>query len=183
MKTYYIENDGQIILFDTNLKKLQDTLVFMPHYSELSIQETERPIVNFEFGDTPEYIAEELAQVKAAKQAENDEKAYAKIDTITFTHTVQGQECLFKCNKETQSDLVAAAIGFMARVLTAKDWTASNGVTVELTQTDVATVLGMFDSTLNPIWAHWGIIKLAVENATNKPEVEAIVVDYNATTL
>ena len=63
MTNYYIEKDGKIIFVDTDLQRLQNT-VALGEYSELEIKETERPIVNFEFADTPEYIAEQ-------KQKEN----------------------------------------------------------------------------------------------------------------
>ena len=58
MINYYIEKDNQIIFFDTDLQRLQNT-VALGEYSELEIKETERPIENFEFADTPEYIAEQ----------------------------------------------------------------------------------------------------------------------------
>ena len=64
MINYYIEKDNQIIFFDTDLQRLQNT-VALGEYSELEIKETERPIENFEFADTPEYIAEQ-----AQKEAE-----------------------------------------------------------------------------------------------------------------
>jgi hypothetical protein len=61
MTNYYIQQDDKIVIFDTDKEKLQTTLVFMPQYQGLEIQETERPIVlcddcgAFEFADTDEY--------------------------------------------------------------------------------------------------------------------------------
>jgi len=60
--TYYIEKNNKIVLFDTDRKKLEKTLKFMPQYDGLEIQETQRPIENFEFADTPQYLAHKQRQ-------------------------------------------------------------------------------------------------------------------------
>lgn len=65
MTNYYIEEDNKIILFDTDKQRLENTLAFQPQYVWLEIQETERPIVDFEFADTAEYI-----EAQASKEAE-----------------------------------------------------------------------------------------------------------------
>ena len=59
---YYIEQNNKIVLFDENISKLEKTLSFMPQYSGLEIKETDRPIENFEFADTPEYISKKSRQ-------------------------------------------------------------------------------------------------------------------------
>lgn len=58
---FYIEQDNQIVLFDEDKQKLQNTILFMPQYAGLEIKETTRPIVDFQFADTEEY-KEEQAQ-------------------------------------------------------------------------------------------------------------------------
>ena len=60
--TYYIEQDGQIKLHDTDKSRIQTTLKFMPQYAGLELKETERPIENCEWADTPEYIAKKQRQ-------------------------------------------------------------------------------------------------------------------------
>ena len=71
--TYYIEQDGQIKLHDTDRARIVKTLEFLPQYAELELKETERPIENCEWADTPEYIAkkqrQELEQQVAALEA------------------------------------------------------------------------------------------------------------------
>lgn len=62
---FYIEQDNKIVLFDKDKQKLIDTQLFMPQYNGLEIKETQRPIVDFQFADTPEYEAEQ-----ARKEAE-----------------------------------------------------------------------------------------------------------------
>ena len=60
--TYYIEQGNKIVLFHTDKTKLEKTLKFMPQYKGLEIKETQRPIENFEWADTPEYIAQKQRQ-------------------------------------------------------------------------------------------------------------------------
>lgn len=62
MTTYYIKQQDRIVLFDTDRAKLENTLKFTPQYKGLEIKETERPIENFEWADTPEYIAKKHRQ-------------------------------------------------------------------------------------------------------------------------
>ena len=52
---YYVEKENTIVLYDEDKEKLANTLALMPDYKGLEIQETERPIENFEFADTDEY--------------------------------------------------------------------------------------------------------------------------------
>lgn len=59
---FYIEQDNKIVLFDEDRNKLEKTISFMPQYKDLEIKETDRPIENFEFADTPEYIAKKEHQ-------------------------------------------------------------------------------------------------------------------------
>ena len=60
--TYYIEQEGRIKLHDTDRGRLVTTLKFTPQYKGLEIKETERPIENCEWADTPEYIAKKHRQ-------------------------------------------------------------------------------------------------------------------------
>lgn len=62
MTTYYIEQEGKIKLHDTDKNRLVTTLKFTPQYKGLEIKETDRPIENCEWADTPEYIAKKHRQ-------------------------------------------------------------------------------------------------------------------------
>ena len=53
---FYIEKDNKIILSDTDLSRLKQTLLFRPDLSLSDIKETDREIVNGVFTDTPEYL-------------------------------------------------------------------------------------------------------------------------------
>ena len=74
MTTYYIEKDNKIVLHDTDKNRIQTTLKYMPQLAGLALQETQRPIENGEWADTPEYIAKkqhkELETQVAALEAE-----------------------------------------------------------------------------------------------------------------
>lgn len=53
---FYIEKDNKIILSDTDLSRLKQTLKFIPDLSESDIKETDREIVNGVFADSDEYL-------------------------------------------------------------------------------------------------------------------------------
>ena len=53
---FYIEKDNKIILSDTDLSRLKQTLLFRPDLSLSDIKETDREIVNGVFTDTSEYL-------------------------------------------------------------------------------------------------------------------------------
>lgn len=56
---FYVEKDNKIVLFDEDRETLINTLTFIPDYADLEIQETDRPIENFQFTDTAAYEAEQ----------------------------------------------------------------------------------------------------------------------------
>lgn len=62
MKTYYLEKDNKIVLHDTDEARIKRTLKFLPQYADLELKETERPIENFEWADTQEYITKKHKQ-------------------------------------------------------------------------------------------------------------------------
>ena len=69
---YYIEKDGNIVLYDNNKQQLLNTLPFFPGYEGIEVQETEREIIRrnggFVFADE---VAQELLQ--EAKEAKIEE--------------------------------------------------------------------------------------------------------------
>lgn len=73
MTNYYIQKDGKIVLFDTDKTRLENTLSFMPQYAGLPIRQTSRPIENFAFADTEEFLAAKAKQ-QAAEQLLNAEE-------------------------------------------------------------------------------------------------------------
>ena len=67
---YYIEDNGQIVLYDKSREVLENTLEFTPQYAGLEIQETDRPIVDFEWADTEEW---------QEKQAQKERERISKL--------------------------------------------------------------------------------------------------------
>jgi len=91
--TYYIEQNNKIVLFDEDRSKLEKTISFMPQYAGLKIKEIDRPIENFEFADTPEYIAK-----KTKEQIQSQiEQLEATITARNLRSALQGDE--FALNK------------------------------------------------------------------------------------
>lgn len=45
MITYYIKNEDEIITFDTDKNKIEETLKFLPQYADCEILETEEEII------------------------------------------------------------------------------------------------------------------------------------------
>lgn len=90
---FYIQQDEQIVLFDKDIQKLQDTLLFMPQYSGLEIKETTRPIVDFQFADTQQYQQEQI------------QKEQERISNLTISHNILEKE-VYKQTNYTFKDIV-----------------------------------------------------------------------------
>lgn len=111
---YYVEKDGQIVLFDEDREVLENTLKFTPQYAGLEIQETDRPIVDFEFADTPEWEEEQ-----ARKEREKlDGLALTPSDVERALYKAKGMDFddlkALIAQQAPQLDLKALAIEFRA---------------------------------------------------------------------
>ena len=111
---YYIEQDGQIVLFDEDREVLENTLKFTPQYAGLEIQETDRPIIDFEFADTPEWEEEQ-----ARKEREKlDGLALTPSDVERALYKAKGMDFddlkALIAQRAPQLDLKALAIEFRA---------------------------------------------------------------------
>ena len=100
MTTYYITDaDGQIKLHDTDKSRIETTLKFMPQYAGLELKETERPIENCEWADTPEYIAkkqrqeleQQVAQLEASTGLVRSIREFATVGGVEVSEYVQGK--------------------------------------------------------------------------------------------
>lgn len=97
---FYIEQNSQIVLFDEDKKKLERTVEkFMPQYKGLEIKTTSRPIIDYQFADTPEY-QEAQAQKEAARiallnlTAADVERAIYKAKGIDFEDVIAQLEAI-----------------------------------------------------------------------------------------
>ena len=99
MSNYYIEKNNKIVLFDTDKSRLIKTLDFMPEYKGSKIKETLRPIVNFQYADTDEYLQEQ-AQKEAERiallhlTAADVERAIYKVKGIDFEDIIAQLEVM-----------------------------------------------------------------------------------------
>lgn len=90
--TYYITDaDGQIKLHDTDRARIVKTLEFMPQFAGLELQETQRPIENCQWADTPEYIAKKQRQ-ELEQQVASLEASTGLVRSIREFATVGGVE-------------------------------------------------------------------------------------------
>lgn len=91
---FYIEENNKIVLFDESYSKLVDTIKFMPQYHDLEIKETDRPIIDFEFADTPEW------------EEEQRQKERERLDALTLTPS-DVERALYKAKGMDFDDLKA----------------------------------------------------------------------------
>lgn len=111
---FYVEKNNKIVLYNDDRQTLENTLLFTPQYKGLEIKETDRPIVDFEFADTPEW---------EEKQKEKERK---RLDTLYLTPS-DVERALYKAKgmdfedlknliseKAPQLDMKALAIEFRA---------------------------------------------------------------------
>ena len=125
---------------------------------------------------TPEYIAEEIIRLKREKKTENDGKLAMARTSHTFTVTLQGQECVFDTNKQTQSDLNSAAIS--ASIGQPWVWTTNNRVVLELTSEDVQAVAIAYSQAVNEDINKWSYYDELIDVAKTLDELNNIEIIY-----
>ena len=107
---YYVENNGKIVLFDTDKEKIQNTLTFMPKLEGLEISETERPIVlkedcsEFVFADTQQYQQDQI------------QKEQERINNLTISHNILENE-IYKQSNHTFNDILTKLKGNLPKNL------------------------------------------------------------------
>lgn len=67
---YVKDENNKIVLFDEDIENIQNSLLFLPQYGDYEIKETDRPIIDYQFADTEEYINE---QAQARETSFNEE--------------------------------------------------------------------------------------------------------------
>lgn len=72
---FYIQQNNEIVLFDKDMQKLQDTMAFMPQYKGLEIQEVPEGYVIYDF---------ELMTVEE-KEAKEAQKERERINLLSMT--------------------------------------------------------------------------------------------------
>ena len=127
------------------------------------------------------YITEEeaITQIKIDKHSQNDCLANKTLpQTFTIQVGTDKTPCQFIYNEKTERNLNSSALGFITKQYETKDWTDEQGITVQLTAEDVATILLTFNTFANGVWAKWGEYKQQIENAQTIKEINNINLDY-----
>ena len=103
MTNYYIEKDGKIIFVDTDLQRLRNTIIGQ----DLTILETDRTIINFEFADTPEY---KLSQFQSNVQYQHDafnEYAREIVYQIQYNTALSNTTLILNLEEQLQAEQAA----------------------------------------------------------------------------
>lgn len=180
---FYIEQNEKIVLFDEDRLKLENTLKFTPQYAGLEIQETDRPIVDFEWADTPEWIAEDLAKAKEAKYKEILDKAHAYIDNGDALFEFEEDKHI-EATDGNIGKFTAYALAYVTGQLQPEDtvvWNTKEDETVELTQEQIGSILTGLGQVQSAVWAvKFATYIAALNEAETREEVDAIIVDYTS---
>jgi len=168
---FYIEEDNKIVLFDEDRQKLEETLLFTPQYVGLGIKETDRPIVNFEFADTPEYLAKEIIKAKENKIQVND-----KLRDEAINDGVMYKNILFDSDTDQKVNLLAV-------VNTMPDddvvtWFGKDNQPLDCTKEDLLNIGGLITQLHSFCWNKNAQIKYLIDVAETLEELEEINIDY-----
>lgn len=175
---FYIKDENNnILLFNEDKQKIETTQKHnMEEYAKFPILQTDRPIVNFEFADTEEYISRELNNLREKKHEENQKKLDIARTSHLFIVTLQGKECEFDTKDKTQSDLNSAAIS--ASIGQPWLWTTNNRITLSLTSEDILIVSVAYAQAVNADIAKWTEYEALIEQSETIEELNNIEIIY-----
>lgn len=148
-----------------------DFIVVQNHQKGYIIEETDEVIEAW--GQTAEEL---MADRKAAKQAENTEKAKLAVENghVVFKNAE------FETNAQTVGDLTATMLLMQAGGVESYLWLSKDDQTVALTVEDFGTLGGLIATYKNTIWQEKYITyKTQIEQAQTVDAVNAIDLDYS----
>jgi len=119
----------------------------------------------------------DFENLKEQKYLENDSKADLARYNQEFTITIQDKECTFDTSSKTQKDLLTAFAVCFSTGRTYDGWVTNNGVELDLTLEDVATIATTFKE-LSNVYPKWKEFKEQIDKAVTIAELESIVIDY-----
>lgn len=174
---FYILQNDKIVLYDENRAKLADTLEFMPQYNDLPILETDRPIVDFEFADTPEWIANHLREVKETKMKEALDGAKLFIENEACYQFDENNS--IEATDGNIGKLTAYALGFSTGTMQEVQWTSKEDNVLTLDPDDLNDILIGIGAIQSFVWnVQYIQYKQTIETATTAEEVESIEIVY-----
>ena len=191
---YYIEQNGKIVLFDTDKEKIQNTLMFMPDLQGQEIKETERPIVlsddssEFVWADTAEYLSEELAKAKELKTQEATTKAYSfeekdALITVSATNFKTRASGTYHIEGNLTNNIKMSAYASTLDDTTVVPWNTKENVNILLNKTACQTLTSLMSQLNAKLWTVDFPTYLAqIDAATTADEVNAINVEYQSPT-
>lgn len=179
MTNYYIEKDNNIVLFDTDRHKLENTLAFMPELNGLEILETQRPIAMskdlnaYVFADTQEYQAQELEHLKEEKLLQvNAAKEQAFKEGIIF------KDAHFDCDDRAQDRTGNRLLLLQAMPVETLEWLDYNYQAIELTAGEFQQLCASIFERIQFIEFKTGQLLDAIAACENVQELEAIEINF-----
>ena len=175
MTNYYIEKENKIVLFDTNKKRIQATLKFMPQYQDFEIKETNKDIIirndNYVFIDN---IKEELLQ----------EAIEAKITQINLAKEAAFKQGIiynnehFDCDDRAQDRTGNRLILLQAMPVETLEWLDFDYKSVTLSANQFYELCTAIFERIQEIEFKTGELLDAVSNAANQEDLDNIVIEY-----
>lgn len=184
MTNYYIEKDSKIVLFDTDKTKLENTLKFMPQYRGLPILETQRPIIDYQFADTEQYINKELSLAKQAKLNEATDKAYSfenkdALITVSATNMMSRSSETYHIEATLTNNIKLSAYAQALDESETLPWNTKENVNVLLNKAACTTLTGLMSQLNAKLWTvDFPTFLAQIEAAQTVEDVEAIEIVY-----
>ena len=191
---YYIEQNGKIVLFDTDKEKIQNTLMFVPDLQGSEIKETERPIVlsddcsEFIWADTAEYLSEELAKAKELKTQEATDKAYSfeekdALITVNATNLKTRASGTYHIEGNLTNNIKMSAYASTLDDTSVVPWNTKENVNILLNKTACDTLTSIMSQLNAKLWTVDFPTYLAqIDACETVDEVNAITIEYTSPT-
>lgn len=178
MNYYIVSDNAEIVLFDNNKTRLQDTLLFKPELKDKEIQETEREIVllgnKYVFAD--EHADELLTTAKEKKLAELSQVTALFENNLNknmyFTSSLGFRVNGDRRTRSNIEDLIRFSPAFPVQY---RDY--DNRVQ-EVTQEQLQTMLAEHITNGNNLYNQKWNFEAQINACTTKEEVEAIKIEF-----
>lgn len=179
---YYVKSGENIVLFDTDRTKLENTLAFIPNLTSDVILETEREIIylndGFVFADE---VTEELLDDAKRQKIEENKTAYDAALKAGVTY----KNALFDCDTLAAVRVIGQLTAMNAVPLAegeTVDWFDYDYQPVALTQSEFMDLAALITQNTRRIETLNCGFNTAIQAAASKEELEAIEISYAAET-
>ena len=179
---YYVKSGENIVLFDTDRTKLENTLAFIPNLTSDVILETEREIIylndGFVFADE---VTEELLDDAKRQKIEENKTAY----DAALKAGVMYKNALFDCDTLAAVRVMGQLTAMNAVPLAegeTVDWFDYDYQPVALTQSEFMDLAALITQNTRRIETLNCGFNTAIQAAASKEELEAIEISYAAET-